>query len=456
MNRNQRTLAFASLLVGLMAGGCDTSHNHNKGNGLTGMGDNPKFDMRTATGQHVATSNASTREIAARVARQNEFAWQLYGKAHEGGFGRNMVMSPFSVESAFLLLAPALDPQSAPYAEYMRALQLTSPLSETHEAMKGYLFHLDQTFKKKIEEKRNEWVLANQVWVDKRFDLNPTYLQTIKSYYNAGVGVLDFRTSDESREEARLTINRFVEDKTKDLIKDLIPRGSFDADTVTVLTNSVYMLADWKYSFNADLTHKAPFDLLSGASVDVDMMERKGTYGYAEGADYTALSIPYANDELEMLVILPREKDGLAALAQNFNGEAFKEILRSLKLRQAKLYLPKFNFSWGSKSLTQPLQELGLKSVFHRSRDNFPNLLYFNGAPWTKETWIQDVVHQAKIIVDEKGTEAAAATGIIVATVTSVAINETIFRVDHPALFVVYDKTYGGVLFLGHLANPAG
>jgi serpin B len=454
MKCRKPTVVLASLLCALFSTGYATAHGKDDNSNLSGVGNNLKFDLQSAAGSYVASSNADPRAIAARLVQQNQLAWNLYGKVHESRFDENLVMSPLSIQAAFMLLMPALNPQSAPAGECYRALQLTEPIDQSHEAMKGYLLYLDKVFTKKIENKRNEWALANQVWVDKRFDLNPTYLQTIGSYYNAGVGRLDFRTDDQSREQARLTINRFVEDKTRNMIKDLIPPGIIDAQTVSVLTNSVYMLADWEESFDPRLTSKQPFHLLSGQTVEVDMMHRKGFYHYVEGRDYAAVSLPYANSELAMMVILPKQRADLPRLAQNMSPQRFAEILRLQKMREVKLYLPKFNFKWGSKSLVKALEGLGMKSVFAPAPDNFPRLLFVGGAPWQSETWIQDVVHQAKIIVDEKGTEAAAATAIIIGERASLPRDAVEFRVDHGAMIAIYDKKYGGMLFLGHLANP--
>ncbi len=407
------------------------------------------------------TSSATAAEIGERVKGQNQFGFKLYNELIAKEAGGNVCLSPLSIQAAFALLYPGTNSSQPSGQEIAKALGFDPDpvVSGFHRKMKGYLLHLASIFANPPAGARFEWKLVNKVWVDQIFELAPTYLDTVKVNYDAGVAVMDFRSSEAASEQARKTINRFVEEQTKSLIKDLMPPGSVDTDTSVVLTNSVYLLADWASPFKPESTYDGFFNTLAGQKVTAKMMNQTGHFDYLDSGTYQALRLPYIGNELAMIIVLPKTRDSFSAVERSIDATVLaSQIGAGLKGDYVHVGLPKFQFKWGSKSLNDALKALGLVTPFTADRNHFPDLLMMNGKPLDSaqwQVWIQDVQHQAEIIVDEKGTEAAAATSISVGTTTSVPPPPKEFVVDRPALFYLVDTEFNSVLFMGRLTDPS-
>jgi len=401
--------------------------------------------------EYAAQGDATATEISERVGLANKFALALYKTISEES--DNIVISPLSIQTAFSLLYPATEDNSTAGNEIATALGFGDDRDSFNQAMKSYLVNMDSAFSGESSDQRLEWSLVNQVWVDKAYGLQDSYLDTIKIYYNSGAAALDFgATADQSRQ----LINDFIALNTNDLIKDLLPPGSIDALTRVVLTNSVYMLADWAKPFEKNNTYTEDFETLSSGKVQADMMRQTGSFKYYETSEYQALAMSYIQDHVAMLVVLPGPSQQINSFETGFDEATFASILENLESQSVSVNLPKFTLEWGTSSLKEGLQALGMTKVFSAATDNFPKLLAVNGEPATDlDLYISDVYHKAKIIVDEKGTEAAAATAIV-NKVTSVDPGEPkVFTVDHPALFFIYDTEHKGILFMGRIADPS-
>jgi serpin B len=404
----------------------------------------------------LAQSTASDEDVQARIDAANEFHFSLMSSVASDATKGNVVSSPLSVQAAFALLYPAITPDAAAGQQMAVALGFDADQETFHAAMHGQLRAIDEAFvAPTIETEEGEvsatlkYELVNQVWADDAFGLQAEFKDTIKRYYNSGVGSLPLRAESEL---SRQTINGFVEHNTQQLIKDLLPAGVIDGNTAAVLTNSIYMLADWQIPFSESSTASGTFANADGTSATVAMMKGSAEHGYVETTDFSAVSLSYAGGKLAMLLVLPTNANGFADFATAFDQTDFRAAIDGLSGREVTLTLPKFAFEWSS-SLKDGLQTMGMTAVFEPNANHFSRLLTEGDAPYGGKTWIQDVVHKAKIIVNERGTEAAAATAVVIGAEDSAADEPVVFTVDRPALFFVYERAHGAIVFAGRLAQ---
>jgi serpin B len=231
----------------------------------------------------------------------------------------------------------------------------------------------------------------------------------------------------------------------------LVSPGAINADTRLVLTNAIYFKGDWLHPFNGRLTSPEPFHRLDGSQVEAPMMRKTIGLRYTENRSFQAVALPYANEELAMIVFLPRGRDGLPGLERSLSGQkvdGWMEDLLAEPPQLVELYLPRFTMRYG-RGLTPALRELGM------SRALSPQQADFSGMTGSKGFFISAVIHKAFVDVNEEGTEAAAATGVVVG-VTSMGPKPkpVVFRADHPFLFLIADTTTRQILFIGRLMDP--
>ncbi|MBI5546587.1 MAG: serpin family protein [Deltaproteobacteria bacterium] len=282
--------------------------------------------------------------------------------------------------------------------------------------------------------------IANAAWGERTFDFVPSYLDTLATSYGAGVNLMDVL---QAAEAARVTINDWVAYQTEDRIQDLLPQGSVTSATRLVLTNAVYFNAAWKTKFEQNATRDAPFTLADGNPVSVSTMFGEVAGRYAEGADFIAAELPYDGSEVAMTLVMPKAVS-LAAFEAGLDGARLQAIVGALADESLLIQLPKFQFE-GKASLAEALSALGMEVAFSDAAD-------FSGIHAAGGLSISDVIHQTFVAVDEAGTEAAAATGVVVGT-TSVPVGRQV-QVDRPFLFLIRDVQTGAVLFLGHVYDP--
>jgi serpin B len=243
-----------------------------------------------------------------------------------------------------------------------------------------------------------------------------------------------------------VTIHDWVEEQTESRIKDLIPQGAIDSMTRLVLTNAVYFNAAWQSQFEEKATTQGSFHLIDGNSVTVPMMRQTASFGYGEGTGYQVVELPYDGGELSMVVLLPAEGQ-FEAFEDAIDNEAFLDVLGRLQWTRLDLTMPKFKMET-SFSLNDALAAMGMVQAFDPGRADL------SGMDGTRNLYITDVVHKAFVEVDEAGTEAAAATAVIVGT-TSMPADPIAVTIDRPFLFLIRDIETGTVLFLGRVMNPA-
>ena len=289
-----------------------------------------------------------------------------------------------------------------------------------------------------------ELVVANALWGHKDFTFLDDFLQTNETHYGGRLQSVDFAGDPES---ARVTINTWVEEQTRKRIQDLIPKGVIDEMTRLVLTNAIYFKGDWARPFAKDGTLNAPFKLGGNRTVDAPMMNQTGPFNYAEGPDLQVLEMPYKGDELSMVILLPREADGVAKVEQGLTYDTLTAWLAQVRSHEVVVTIPRFKLS-GQLSLAGTLRSMGMTDAFSGGAD-------FSGMTGRRDLFISAVVHKAFVAVDEKGTEAAAATGVVM-KLTSVGprTRPVVFLADHPFMFLIRDRVSGAILFVGRLTDP--
>ena len=311
---------------------------------------------------------------------------------------------------------------------------------KTHVAYKAFLAQL-----KPGAGAGYQLTVANALWGQKGFPWRAEFLKATKDNYGAGLQEVDFAAAPEP---SRNTINAWVEEKTQQKIKDLVPEGVVTSDTRLVLTNAVYFKGTWAAPFDTQATQEAPFHLGDGKDVQAPLMYRQDRYGYAEAEGLQALSMPYKGDELSMVVLLPKAVDGLAALEKDIVSGKLASHLAALQTRKVEVFLPRFKMTCQFR-LEEPLAAMGMKDAFD------PGKADFSGMAGKKDLFISAVVHKAFVEVNEEGTEAAAATGVAISLTSEEVDPNPVFRADHPFLFLIRHNATGAILFMGRLCDPA-
>jgi serpin B len=282
---------------------------------------------------------------------------------------------------------------------------------------------------------------VNAIWGQEGYPLQPSYVDILAEYYDAGLRVLDFK---QAPDRSRLTINDWVSDQTNNRIKDIIPPEGIDPLTRLVLTNAIYFDATWASPFKKEATQDGQFSLLDGSKVTVPMMRQSTSFNYAAGDNYQAVELPYSGREISMVILVPKPGQ-FAAFENALNATRFSAIMSNLKTGYVSLTMPKFKYD-SSFSLGRMLSALGMPVAFTEAAD-------FSGITGNRDLWISEVVHQAYVAVDEAGTEAAAAS--VVGIVGGAYAGQSVeFTIDRPFIFLISDIKTGTILFLGRVMNP--
>jgi serpin B len=400
----------------------------------------PAVEMPTPV---VVTAAGSTREVAEA---NNRFAFNLYSRlAKDKGYtDSNLFFSPFSISSA---LAITYEGARGKTADEIRSV-FYFPANDT--TRRGGFAGLNAG----INSGDTGYTLrtANALWAEKTYPFLTEYISTAERYYGANTTNLDFKSQPE---DSRIIINTWVEHKTENRIKDLIPAGVIDPMTRLVITNAIYFKGDWAKPFVKNKTADAEFRIAPGKTVKVPMMQRTGedaVYLYAENSDLQILSMPYENatgKALSMIVLLPKS-DNLTTTEAFLSADTLSALQQTAVSRRVMVYLPKYTLKT-TYSLPDRLGAMGMPTAFTGNAD-------FSGMDGTKNLFISDVIHQAFIDVNEEGTEAAAATAVVIRLAAAPANPEPVpvFRVDHPFIFLIQDDETGAILFMGRVINPAG
>lgn len=371
-------------------------------------------------------------DLADLIRGNNQFAVDLHGQLRlKKG---NLFYSPFSISTALAMTSAG--------ARGKTLEQMTDTLhligqKNLHPAVGDLLKDVNDP-----DRKGYQISVANALWGQKGHPFKKDFLDINKDHYEAGLELVDFKNA----EVARKQINDWVEKATKEKIKDLIPTGVLDDLTRLVLTNAIYFKGDWAAQFKKDRTTDQDFFVAADTKVKVPLMYQAGKFGYMETGTIQGLEMPYVGEELSMVFLLPKKKDGLADLEKALTAEKLNDWFRDLRTQTVEVFVPRFKMT-AEFRLKPTLSSMGMSLAFGDGAD-------FSGMDGTKNLFIKDVIHKAFVDVNEKGTEAAAATGVIVATKSKPAPRIPVFRADHPFLFVIRDMKTKSIFFMGRLAEP--
>jgi serpin B len=384
----------------------------------------------------LSPAQADATGVANLVQGNTRFALDLYHAL--SSTKDNLFSSPYSISLALAMVYAGARGDTE--AEMARTLHFPA-----REVLQPAFNALDQALRSRgqnvKEGERFRLNIANATWGQKGLAFQSEFLDALAQYYGSGLRIVDFK---QAAEAARQTINQWVEDQTEKKIKDLLPPGSLDAMTRLVLTNTIYFNAAWANPFDPQATQDGAFHLLDGGQVTVPMMRQSASLGYASGNGYQAVELPYAGGEMAMDIILP-DAGSFAGWAQGLDAAALTTILNGIEFTQVELAMPRFRFESGVE-LKEALQELGMPQAFTTAAD-------FSGMTGRPELFINNVYHKAFVAVDEKGTEAAAATAAVM-NLTAMPAQPVEVTVERPFVFVIRDIASGTVLFLGHVVNP--
>ena len=363
-----------------------------------------------------------------------EFALNAYaGLRSRAG---NLFFSPYSIMSALAMTYAGARGETQ--SQMAAALGLPSDQARAHAGFGA----LNSRLNRESQGRPYQLMIANALWGARGARFRSDFLETVETAYGGKLGELDFARAPEA---ARATINQWVETRTAGKIKELLARDAIAPDMLLVLTNAIYFKANWADQFEGRLTKNSDFRLANGQTVNVPLMLHTSTVRYVEEDDFQAVELPYEQNELGMIVLLPGRVDGLPALEKSLTAEKLSKTISGLNFKQVAVQLPRFKLA-ESLELSKLLSGLGMRLAFSSNAD-------FTGMAEMKDVFFSTVIHKAYIDVGEKGTEAAAATAVAMRSVGFIR-NEIGFRADHPFLFVIRENSTGTILFIGRVSNP--
>jgi len=407
-------------------------------------GDDTPIAGLVASDSSRTESIAPAGDIAIAATGNQAFSVDAYLQLAGSGTG-NLVLSPASIRLALAMTWAGADGETA--AQMAEALHFDLPSDRMHAALNAIDARLESLNREEDpgpdgEERKVVLTISNALWCQAGYAFLDGFLETLAINYGAGMRLVDYENEAEA---ARITINDWVAGQTNDRITDLIPQGVLSELTRLVLTNAVYLDATWASMFDPSDTRDGSFTNLAGDEVTLDVMHQTETFGYSSGDGWQAVELPYVGNELAMLVLVPdagRFDEMEAAL-----GAVLGDAVDGLKPATVLLGLPRWEFRTQA-SLVEMLQALGMTDAFDQGSADFSLI---TGAP---ELFVSDVIHEAFIAVDEAGTEAAAATAVVMDLRAAMPVDMIELEIDRPFLFSLYDRETGEILFIGRVADP--
>ena len=400
--------------------------------------------------------NAGDFDLAATAT--NQLAVDLHRQLATGD--ENLCVSPYSIESALAMTFAGADGETR--TEMARVLHLPNDgaVPTSFSALQRSLEEMSAKTADLVKESKRfggpsepiTLSIANRLFAQKGYNFREAFLSLVKQNYGAAFEPLDFVTDLAA---ATQHVNKWVADETRDRIRDLIPAGALNNMTRLVLANALYIKAPWADPFSDKTTHPEPFHVHGGAPVDVPMMRKTAEFGYVKRDGFTAVSLPYVGDDLQFLVLLPDDVNGLDALESKLTANVLAECAK-LEARDVDLHLPKFKLEPPTIALAKRFQTLGMKSAFDQPRGSAD---FDRMAPRKPNDYlyISQIFHKTFIAVDEKGTEAAAATAVVMMKATAIAgpkPQPIEVKVDHPFIYAIQHVPSGVCLFLGRVTDP--
>ena len=372
------------------------------------------------------------------VQGNTEFAFGLYDQLKNSP--GNLFFSPYSISTALAMTYAGARGETE--RQMSLVLRFNTPQAQVHSSFG----QLQRQLGEAGQQKGIEVNLANALWGQQGHAFLPSFVEVARREYQANVNQADFV---KGAELARGRINEWVSQQTKEKIRDLLPPGSIGDLTRLVLANAVYFKGNWAKPFEKGATSNQPFHLSPQKQENVPLMHHTDDVRYFENNDFQAVELPYEGGDLSMVVMLPRRNDGCGDLEKRLNPALLSSCLSQMKKRKVEIFLPRYKVE-SKFRLNDTLAAMGMREPFEASAD-------FSGMDGRKQLYISAVFHKAWGEINEEGTEAAAATGVIV-NLTSIArpaAAPPVFRADHPFIFLIRSVRSGSILFLGRLVDPS-
>ncbi|MFW9925086.1 MAG: serpin family protein [Candidatus Thorarchaeota archaeon] len=363
----------------------------------------------------------------------NKFAFELYNKLAKKRI--NLFFSPFSISTAIAMIyVGSKEETSKQIEEVMHFTIHKQRLPIEYEKF------LTNFFQERVKNK-SEFILSNAQWIQHNYQLLENYTYAIETYFKAMLTQVNFLDEQKTMD----IINGWVEKSTKGKITNILEK--INPESRLLITNSIYFKDKWLKPFDEMKTKEEPFFIAKDKKILVEMMTEKQKYSFRNFPTYQLLEIPYKDDDLSLIIFLPRDIEGLPDLEKKITSININVILNDITSLEVEIFIPKFKFTNAMK-LSKELQEMGMKEPFSSTAD-------FSGISQTKLA-ISEVVHKAFIEVNEEGSEAAAATIVemVLATGPPKDVERNIFRADHPFMFIIYSRKANLILFIGKVMNP--
>jgi serpin B len=411
----------------------------------TSVDANPAIDVGTAASplQRELAPEVPAADLTTLSSDNAAFAFDLYAKLKAGN--GDVAFSPVSISLALAMTYAGAANGTA--AEMAKTLHFTLPSDQLHRAFNG----LDQTLVSRgvgrpaLDGSLMQLTIANSLWLDQSFLLRSSFLDTLAVNYGAGVNLVDFINTPDA---ARRGINAWVADQTAGKIAELLAPESISNSVRLVLANAIYFNAAWQSPFNATFNHSSSFTLLDGTVTSKSYMYQSLSIPAGPGTGFVAAALPYQDERLSMVIVLP-DAGRFAEVESSLDGAGLASLVTGLTYQKVSLYLPPFHVDTHA-SLKDLLASLGMPSAFGPFADF--------SAMANDPLYISDVIHEAFVTVAEKGTEAGAATAVIMGD-ASISMDAgpppLLVKADRPFLYFIYDKPTGAILFMGRVLDPA-
>ncbi len=371
------------------------------------------------------------------VDANNQFAFELYSELNKAE-DSNLFYSPYSISAALAMTYEGAKGKTAEEMKSVFHFPESNVLRPNFAAIYNSINEVNDVYDLKT---------GNALWAQYDFPFLEDYINRVEKYYGGKVANLDFVSEPE---KSRKTINSFIEEQTNNKIKDLIPQGILNSMTKMVLTNAIYFKGTWEWEFDKSDTLDLDFKITPSNIVKTPMMYMdpdKARFNYADLEDLQILELPYKGEDLSMLILLPSEN--LESIEPTLSTEKLSEYKNQMQeTKLDAIYLPKFEFDT-KYFMKETLSAMGMPTAF---KDD--GSADFSGMTEEEQLFISQVIHQAYVKVDEKGTEAAAATAVIMDSTSAGPSEKKIFKADHPFIFIIQEKQTGNILFMGRVNNP--
>ncbi len=427
MNTKLKSLSLI-LAIGIFIG-CSSNKSASINDGITESTDFPVASSKLSRNLNPKVTN---RELKKLATDNNSFAFNMFSKLYETESG-NLFFSPYSISEALVMTYAGAKGNTK--TEMANVLNFNGDEVVLHNSFNALDLHLNH------EEDSYILSVANSLWAQKDYSFVKSYLDGIKVNYGANISLLNFADSEKSRE----TINSWVSNKTHQKIKDLVPIGALNDKTKLVLTNSVYFKAQWLHNFIDSYTKDATFNLLDGTTKQTPFMSQARNFLYSQTDNYQAIDLPYVGERTSMLVILPKENKFQDVVTDIKN--IYKQILVDLNESAVHLKMPKFEFTTGVYTLKDHFKALGMIEAFDSGAD-------FSGMSSMNDLYIEEILHKAFIKVDEKGTEAAATTSVVINEKFGGVFDPIEMLIDRSFIFFIKDLKSEQILFAGVVKDP--